>query len=500
MSLIPVGPNTTFPACPVDGTGPVADLDRRVARQQLPVIVLLLLVCIIGTIGNLLVIIVNIRRRKKSSATVFILALAALDFFICAVTIPMRVFAYFRYTFSAPGWCQMVPYLTEVSLVSSLLLLVAIAEDRLRAVRRPTDFFMAGFVHLFIYWFGCSEHTARAAQLLQRASYADKNNVIWNRTGYEHVFSHRNKRAVRVSVAVLICGLLMSAPYLLTAHEGTFVLRGFNCTITTCVGVSHTWSLVSFVLVAIPFFSTGFIIVVIYAMVYKHVYDSRAAAMAMGQVYGPLQMGGRLQPQNTESLGQETVGGSGAFPEPVTARPAQRVVLKQQNTENPRQETGGYSGAFSEPVTARPAQRVILQQQNTANPRQETGGGSGGYPGSVTPRPAQRVVLLHHFRLAKMLLLVTAVFLVTWLPQVVILSVHVMAASTSKTHHRPMTYVEMVVADFFQHLYYLNSALNPIIYTIAYKSFRQRLLALFGRMACKGNGCRVNEDDFVGVV
>eukprot|EP00058_Branchiostoma_floridae_P014657 XP_002600145.1 hypothetical protein BRAFLDRAFT_66653 [Branchiostoma floridae] len=420
MSLIPVGPNTTFPACPVDGTGPVADLDRRVARQQLPVIVLLLLVCIIGTIGNLLVIIVNIRRRKKSSATVFILALAALDFFICAVTIPMRVFAYFRYTFSAPGWCEMVPYLTEVSLVSSLLLLVAIAEDRLRAVRRPTDFFMAG-----------------------------------------------NKRAVRVSVAVLICGLLMSAPYLLTAHEGTFVLRGLNCTITTCVGVSHTWSLVSFVLVAIPFFSTGFIIVVIYAMVYKHVYDSRAAAMAMGQVHGPLQMGGRLQPQNTESLGQETGGGSGAFPEPVTARSAQRVVL---------------------------------QQQNTANPRQETGGGSGGYPGSVTPRPAQRVVLLHHFRLAKMLLLVTAVFLVTWLPQVVILSVHVMAASTSKTHHRPMTYVEMVVADFFQHLYYLNSALNPIIYTIAYKSFRQRLLALFGRMACKGNGCRVNEDDFVGVV
>ncbi|XP_035685280.1 5-hydroxytryptamine receptor-like [Branchiostoma floridae] len=468
MSLIPVGPNTTFPACPVDGTGPVADLDRRVARQQLPVIVLLLLVCIIGTIGNLLVIIVNIRRRKKSSATVFILALAALDFFICAVTIPMRVFAYFRYTFSAPGWCEMVPYLTEVSLVSSLLLLVAIAEDRLRAVRRPTDFFMAGI------------------------------KSVW--PNYKHVFSHRNKRAVRVSVAVLICGLLMSAPYLLTAHEGTFVLRGLNCTITTCVGVSHTWSLVSFVLVAIPFFSTGFIIVVIYAMVYKHVYDSRAAAMAMGQVHGPLQLGGRLQPQNTESLGQETGGGSGAFSEPVTARSAQRVVLQQQNTENPRQETGGGSGAFSEPVTARPAQRVILQQQNTENPRQETGGGSGGYPGSVTPRPAQRVVLLHHFRLAKMLLLVTAVFLVTWLPQVVILSVHVMAASTSKTHHRPMTYVEMVVADFFQHLYYLNSALNPIIYTIAYKSFRQRLLTLFGRMTWKGNGCRVNEDDFVGVV
>ncbi|XP_078606800.1 alpha-2 adrenergic receptor-like [Branchiostoma floridae x Branchiostoma japonicum] len=222
-SLVPVPPNTSAPPCPLDGTGPVAELDRQIAHQQLPVIVLLLLVCILGTVGNLLVILVSIHRRRKSSATVFILALAAVDFFISAVTIPMRVFSYFHYSFSAPGWCELESCLTVGSLVSSLLLLVAIAEDRLRAVRRPTHFYMAG-----------------------------------------------NRRAVHVSVAVLIVGFVLSLPYLMTAHEGAFLLPERNCTVTACFGITtnnHAWSLASFILITIPFFSSGFIIVVIYAMV-----------------------------------------------------------------------------------------------------------------------------------------------------------------------------------------------------------------------------------------
>ncbi|XP_035678844.1 probable G-protein coupled receptor No18 [Branchiostoma floridae] len=439
-SLVPVPPNTSVLPCPLDGTGPVAELDRQIAHQQLPVIVLLLLVCILGTVGNLLVILVSIHRRRKSSATVFILALAGVDLFISAVTIPMRVFSYFHYSFSAPGWCELESCLTVGSLVSSLLLLIAIAEDRLRAVRRPTHFYMAG-----------------------------------------------NRRAVHVSVAVLIAGFVLSLPYLMTAHEGAFLLPERNCTVTACFGITtnnHAWFLVSFILITIPFFSSGFIIVVIYAMVYKRVYDSRAAAMAMGRVHASLQtetlqLQGRLQRENTESLQLQ-----GRLQPENTESLQLQGRLHRGNSEALQQETGCGSDAFPEPVTTRPAQHVVLQREETGVPRE-----------SITSRPAQRVVLQHHFRLAKMLLLVTAVFLVTWLSHV-ILTIYVMTTSSDAYHK--LSDVELRVSDFFQHLYFLNSALNPIIYTIAYKSFRQRLLALFGRMTPKRNIYRVNEDNFLG--
>ncbi|CAH1270825.1 Hypp4457 [Branchiostoma lanceolatum] len=97
--LVPAGPNSSAPPCPADGTGPVAELDRQFAQLQLPVIVLLLFVCIFGTVGNLLVITVSVHRRRKSSATVFILALAGVDLLISAVAVPMRVFSYFRYSY-----------------------------------------------------------------------------------------------------------------------------------------------------------------------------------------------------------------------------------------------------------------------------------------------------------------------------------------------------------------------------------------------------------------
>ncbi|CAH1268920.1 ADRB2 [Branchiostoma lanceolatum] len=384
--LVPVAPNSSVPPCPADGAGPVAELDRRFAQQQLPVIVLLLLVCIFGTVGNLLVITVSVHRRRKSSATVFILALAGVDLVISAVAVPMRVFSYFRYSYSAPGWCETESCLTVGSLLSSLLLLIAIAEDRLRAVRRPTDFYLSG-----------------------------------------------NRRAVLVSVAALTLGFLLSVPYLLTAQEGVFLLQELNCTMTACFGLgtnNHAWALASFIIVTVPIFSSGFVIVVIYAMVYKRVYDSRAAAMGMGRMHESLQT-------QTETLQLEG-------------------RLQQENLQ--------------------PEGR--LQQENTESLQQETAGSPGGPPEPLTARPSQRVVLLHHFRLAKMLLLVTTVFLVTWLSHV-ILTIYIMTLSPED--YRRLSDVELGVSNFFQHLYFLNSALNPVIYTIAYRSFRRRLGALFGR-------------------
>ncbi|KAI8501885.1 hypothetical protein Bbelb_202970 [Branchiostoma belcheri] len=115
-------------------------LDQTYARQMLPVIVYLLVLCPVGALGNLLVIVVNGARRNKSSSTCFILALAGADFLISAAVVPMKVFSYYHITYTSTAWCKINPYLTTASVLSSTFLLIAIAADRFYAVYWPVQY------------------------------------------------------------------------------------------------------------------------------------------------------------------------------------------------------------------------------------------------------------------------------------------------------------------------------------------------------------------------
>ncbi|KAI8501883.1 hypothetical protein Bbelb_202950 [Branchiostoma belcheri] len=112
-------------------------LDELVAESKSHVTTLLVLVCVVGTIGNLLVVLVSARRRKQSSATVCLTCLAAVDLLICGVFVPHKIFHIYHISYTGPVWCKLNPYFMTAGLLGSTFLLDAIAVDRYRAVCRP---------------------------------------------------------------------------------------------------------------------------------------------------------------------------------------------------------------------------------------------------------------------------------------------------------------------------------------------------------------------------
>ncbi|XP_078606796.1 uncharacterized protein LOC144879328 [Branchiostoma floridae x Branchiostoma japonicum] len=112
-------------------------VDELVAESKAHVTALLVLVCLLGTVGNLLVVLVSARRRKQSSATVCLTSLATVDLLICGVFVPHKIYQIFHTTYTGAAWCKVNPYFMTAGLLSSTFLLDVIAVDRYRAVCRP---------------------------------------------------------------------------------------------------------------------------------------------------------------------------------------------------------------------------------------------------------------------------------------------------------------------------------------------------------------------------
>ncbi|XP_035678843.1 muscarinic acetylcholine receptor gar-3-like [Branchiostoma floridae] len=112
-------------------------VDELVAESKAHVTALLVLVCLLGTVGNLLVVLVSARRRKQSSATVCLTSLAAVDLLICGVFVPHKIYQIFHTTYTGAAWCKVNPYFMTAGLLGSTFLLDVIAVDRYRAVCRP---------------------------------------------------------------------------------------------------------------------------------------------------------------------------------------------------------------------------------------------------------------------------------------------------------------------------------------------------------------------------
>lgn len=77
---------------------------------------------------------------------------------------------------------------------------------------------------------------------------------------------------------------------------------------------------------------------------------------------------------------------------------------------------------------------------------------------------------------AKILSLVTAVFILSWLPFFVIRINNVMVG---EEQNDTKSHFENVSQSFFCHLFYINNAINPLIYAILHKHFRHACLKMF---------------------
>lgn len=120
--------NTT--ASPEGGEGLGAELYTLMA--------ILAIFSIMGTFGNALVLYVFTIQKQKLTSTVFILALASMDFVTCFVIIPYTiVMEYFIFEIGNDVMCKLYHGLIATSVPFSTFIMVAIAVDRYLCICHP---------------------------------------------------------------------------------------------------------------------------------------------------------------------------------------------------------------------------------------------------------------------------------------------------------------------------------------------------------------------------
>ncbi|XP_078690406.1 gastrin/cholecystokinin type B receptor-like [Branchiostoma floridae x Branchiostoma belcheri] len=412
-------------------------LDRTYARQMLPVIVYLLVLCPVGALGNLLVIVVNGARRNKSSSTCFILALAGADFLISAAVVPMKVFSYYHITYTSSAWCKINPYLITASVLSSTFLLIAIAADRFYAVYWPVQY-----------------------------------------------LSVRKGRVLAAIAGTLLLGGVVAIPVVLDYQVVGGIRVGPSCSsVSQCYVTDSTNVTVLFIVTAVLFFLSVLIMAVLYALVYYRV--SQLAAGIPGQsAVGPCLgsgcawRGARGRRQDPPATSTSDI----ALRDVRGRAHASRGGRKNRhgNSQQQVQEEPPSSCTYKSPPTpASFSQASQHQQAPSASPPPSASPVPSASPPPQHP-PSASAATHRHYRVAKLLLLVTLVFVLSWLPFWVLSLYEV--AHPGYLAGKPTALVQAVA--LINDLYFVNNAANPIIYTFVQKSFRQRVMRLFRCCRC----------------
>jgi hypothetical protein len=114
----------------------------RVRKSRLfvlrPLTIILSLIGIIGVIGNILVILVFSRTVKKRTSTYLVLTLAIIDLIACIIVIPGTLLKEWLFEFKSDLICKLWELMRNWAIISSAMILAAIALDRFLLVYKKT--------------------------------------------------------------------------------------------------------------------------------------------------------------------------------------------------------------------------------------------------------------------------------------------------------------------------------------------------------------------------
>ncbi|XP_046549018.1 alpha-2Db adrenergic receptor-like [Haliotis rubra] len=112
--------------------------DDLYAIKYFPVILFLVILMLIGVLGNSLVCYVYIAKFKPSTTRCFVIALAVLDLINCFTSIPFEVIDMrHTYTFGEYKICRLMKLFETINSIASGSVLVAVAVDRFKKICRP---------------------------------------------------------------------------------------------------------------------------------------------------------------------------------------------------------------------------------------------------------------------------------------------------------------------------------------------------------------------------
>nr|XP_022345243.1 orexin receptor type 2-like [Crassostrea virginica]XP_022345244.1 orexin receptor type 2-like [Crassostrea virginica] len=126
--------------------------------QKLVVYVMQSIFSVIGTVGNSLVLYIYFRKKEKSTSSIFILALAAADFFTCLLIVPFNIITLsLDYKHGYDAVCRLYMFLITGGVPFATLIMVAIAFDRYFCICHPflhvITIFRAKLIILILFTF-----------------------------------------------------------------------------------------------------------------------------------------------------------------------------------------------------------------------------------------------------------------------------------------------------------------------------------------------------------
>ena len=108
------------------------------AYLYLPVIIYLLVLILIGVIGNIIVIYIYALKYKRQPSNYFIITMAAFDLLAAAIVMPLDIYDLrFHYTFYNDVACKVFRYGYNFTTYGSAIVLVEIAYDRYMKICQP---------------------------------------------------------------------------------------------------------------------------------------------------------------------------------------------------------------------------------------------------------------------------------------------------------------------------------------------------------------------------
>ncbi|XP_061183163.1 cholecystokinin receptor type A-like [Saccostrea echinata] len=115
-------------------------LNDEAVETLIPAVVFIVILMIIGIIGNPAIVYFYGFKLRPTPSYMFIVALAVFDFVGCAVSMPLELVDLIRfYTFESAVTCKLLRFVNYLMAISSGSILIAIAVDRYRKICKPFE-------------------------------------------------------------------------------------------------------------------------------------------------------------------------------------------------------------------------------------------------------------------------------------------------------------------------------------------------------------------------
>ncbi|XP_078576711.1 uncharacterized protein LOC144862238 [Branchiostoma floridae x Branchiostoma japonicum] len=436
---------------------PASWFNQQQTQIFLPSVIVLPVFACMGTLGNVAVAVVYIQ-KKKTSASCYILALAAVDLVTCALLIPLDITAsVLQYSYPSDFLCRLTPFLTHSLSMYSVVLLLSIAVERYLAVHRPIAFATTIPRSKVVVSVGAVASAAICCPLLAIYKLVHKATVGWNvyvctmKNGYAEVVSAYSYMLMGVTLAA---SLVITALYIRTFRS--VVGRGDKrpvIKITTSSSSQTMWdkSRLGNILRISRRRGKG-----------DKPCDKvkSIAAISMSELAVPEVGHYRFKSENRSTSGYETsiIENSNQDDCGLAISSGHHPMRASAPQETPTESPGTKSkGTYKHEKTLHTASKTELasRESSTLNGDQET---NSGRARSTAESRIQRKWKRQGNRMAKIFMLVTLIFFLTWLPHgIITLFVYFVPYN-----EQPRTLFKTLINLY--NVVYLNNVLNPFIY------------------------------------